>query len=207
MNDDSDLVRRCLGGDRTAWGDLLGRYGDLIYGLLHKAGVRDAAGADAFQEVSILLWKGLPRLKKSQSLLPWIATTTRRIAWRASKRARARTGREKAVARTEAVPAEAQESLVRVEEEQAVRRALSSLQERCRRLLSLLYFETPEGGYDEVARRLDMPRGSIGPTRARCLEGLRKELAALGVTEPVSAASRAASIPSSPPRIPTRGPS
>ena len=207
MNDDSDLVRRCLGGDRAAWADLLGRYGDLVYGLLWKAGLKDAAGADAFQEVSILLWKGLPRLKKAGSLLPWIATTTRRVAWRTTRRARAQASREKAVARKEAVPAEGPENLARLEEEQAVRRGLLALGERCRRLLALLYFETPEGGYDEVARRLDMPRGSIGPTRARCLEGLRRELAALGIGEPVSGERPAASIPRAPPKNQAGGPS
>lgn len=197
MTPDADLVRLCLDGDRVAWADLLGRYADLAYAVFRRAGLDAAERADAFQEVSVLLWRGLPGLRRAESLVPWIATTSRRIAWRARKRARARTERERAVSRPESegggAPADALSAL---EEEHAVRRALAALGERCRRLLTLLYFQTPEGGYDEVAARLGMPRGSIGPTRARCLEGLRRELAALGVREDdVSPRVDAASAP------------
>lgn len=180
-----------------AWSDLLARYADLIYGLLRRAGLdRDACG-DGFQEVSILLWKGMPKLRSADSLLPWIATTTRRVSWRMRKRGGARTRREESVARPEADPAAAPgETLVALEEEQAVRRALAALGERCRRLLAALYFEEAGGGYDDVAKRLGIPRGSIGPTRQRCLEGLKRELEALGFSTEVSRMPPAASIPS-----------
>ena len=44
--------------------------------------------------------------------------------------------------------------------------------ERCRRLLRVLMADPPPA-YADVAVALDMPIGSIGPTRARCLERLR----------------------------------
>ncbi len=178
---DPALVRRCLDGDRSAWGDLLGRYADLMYGLLRRSGLDEATAADAFQEISLLLWKQLKRLRDAERLLPFIATTTRRVAWRMKKRDRARAGRDREVARPEAAAEPSpDEQVASLEQEQAVRVALSSLGERCRRLLSALYFTSADGGYDEVAERLGIPRGSIGPTRRRCLEGLRKELLALG---------------------------
>jgi RNA polymerase sigma factor (sigma-70 family) len=184
---DADLVRRCLDGDRVAWADLLGRYGDLVHSLLRRAGLDAAAAADGFQEVSVLLWKGLARLRSADRLLPWIATTTRRVAWRARKRSKARDLRQAAAARTEQDPADSpSDALVALEEEQAVRQALAALGERCRRLLSALYFQVSDGGYDEVAERLGIPRGSIGPTRQRCLEGLRRELVALGLGDEAS---------------------
>jgi RNA polymerase sigma factor (sigma-70 family) len=63
----------------------------------------------------------------------------------------------------------------------AVRRALAALPERQRRLMGLLVHR-PDLSYEEVGRRLDMPIGSIGPTRARCLDRLRRSdgLRALG---------------------------
>ena len=61
MTPDADLVRRCLAGDRTAWAALLERYADLVHGLLWRAGLDEASRADAFQEVSVLLWKNLRR--------------------------------------------------------------------------------------------------------------------------------------------------
>ena len=178
---DPDLVRRCLAGDRTGWADLLARYADLIYGLLRRSGLDEATAADAFQEVSLLLWKQLKRLRDAERLLPFIATTTRRVAWRMKKRDKARAGRDREIARPEAATGPSPDDRVAsLEQEQAVRVALSGLGERCRRLLSALYFASADGGYDEIAERLGIPRGSIGPTRQRCLEGLRKELLALG---------------------------
>ena len=151
MESDAELIRRCLSDDRAAWADLLARYGDLVYGLLHHAGLDAATSADAFQEVSILLWKGVGRLRRTESLLPWLVITSRRVAWRMKKRAKARAGRQTAVARSEADPAAAPDAaLASLEQEQAVRQSLALLGERCRRLLSALYFQSFDGSYDEL---------------------------------------------------------
>jgi RNA polymerase sigma factor (sigma-70 family) len=194
---DTDLVRRCLDGDRVAWADLLGRYGDLIYGLLHRAGLDPAACADGFQEVSLLLWKNLPRLRDADRLLPWIATTTKRVGWRTRVRRRAHDAREASVARADRDPgAPPDVALAALEEEQAVRTALAALAERCRRLLTALYFAPGEASYDDVSARLGIPRGSIGPTRQRCLEALREELESRGFGVPeVSTPPAPASVP------------
>jgi RNA polymerase sigma factor (sigma-70 family) len=57
----------------------------------------------------------------------------------------------------------------------ALRRALGRLPQRCRQLLRIL-MASPPPSYAEVAAALDVPVGSIGPTRARCLQRLRREL-------------------------------
>jgi hypothetical protein len=44
--------------------------------------------------------------------------------------------------------------------------------DRCQRLLLVLMTDPPPS-YQDVAETLSMPIGSIGPTRARCLERLR----------------------------------
>src|SRR5262245_11632858 len=125
---DSELVARCLEGERAAWAELLKRYADLVYGLLHKAGVDETTAADVFQEVAILLWKNLKRLHRVETLVPWIATTTTRLAWRVKKRAKSRAARDASLARPEADPQVAPPQAVEaLEEEQAVRRTLASL--------------------------------------------------------------------------------
>ncbi len=195
---DPDLVRRCLDGDRAAWSALLARYGDLVHSVCRGAGLDEAAGADVFQDVCVLLWKRLPRLRRTDRLLPWLATTTRRAAWRAKRRGKARAARQRAVARPErAADASPEAALRTIEEEQAVRQAFASLGESCRRLLKALYFEGRTPSYAEVARRLGIPKGSIGPTRQRCLEGLRRELILLGFGDrPVSTGGSAVSTSS-----------
>jgi RNA polymerase sigma factor (sigma-70 family) len=66
------------------------------------------------------------------------------------------------------------EQLGQIEREHTVERALSQMTDRCRRLIELLYFDSKEPSYAEIAAAMGMPEASIGPTRARCLEKLRK---------------------------------
>lgn len=197
---DPELVAACLAGEAEAWSALLGRYLDLVYGLARQCGLDDARAQDVVQEVSLALWKGLGRLRSSQRLLPWILKTTRREAWRLARRGRQARQREERSARDEAAPVEPSSAdLVRLEEEQAVREALGALEERCRRLLRALYFEpVGEQGYDALAEVLGIPRGSIGPTRGRCLEKLRAELLTRGL-------GNSADAPESPPPTPPPG--
>jgi DNA-directed RNA polymerase specialized sigma24 family protein len=65
--------------------------------------------------------------------------------------------------------------LLVTEDQLAVRSAFARLGETCRQLLRLMLADPPLS-YDEIAAALDRPRGSLGPTRQRCLEQLRKLL-------------------------------
>lgn len=69
------------------------------------------------------------------------------------------------------------EVIERLERQHAVRRAMEALDERCRILLTLLFYRADPPPYSDIAARLGIPEGSIGPTRARCLEKLRRVLA------------------------------
>ena len=51
----------------------------------------------------------------------------------------------------------------------------------CRELLRLLYFDRTEPSYEQISARLQMPKGSIGPTRARCLQKMRQILQTMGI--------------------------
>jgi RNA polymerase sigma factor (sigma-70 family) len=180
---DPELVAACLAGEARAWNALVARYADLVYGLARQAGLDPSRAQDVVQDVHVALWKGLARLRQAERLLPWLVKTARREAWRASRRSRSAAARERATARRETAegpPLGA--GLEALEEEQAVREALAALDERCRRLLRALYFEGGlDAGYDALAERLGIPRGSIGPTRGRCLEKLKGEVAARGL--------------------------
>ena len=63
-----------------------------------------------------------------------------------------------------------------LEQQQAVRQAVGALPERCKDLVTLLFYKKDDLSYTEIARQMDMPVASIGPTRARCLEKLKKLL-------------------------------
>jgi RNA polymerase sigma factor (sigma-70 family) len=68
------------------------------------------------------------------------------------------------------------EILFDVEQEQALRDAVSSLSPRCRQLVEMLFFESPARPYKEIAEQLGMACGSIGFIRGRCLQRLRAQL-------------------------------
>jgi RNA polymerase sigma factor (sigma-70 family) len=73
-----------------------------------------------------------------------------------------------------------EEAALALERQHLVRQCLQHLSPSCQELLALLYAEEPPCSYVEVAQRLGVPLGSIGPRRARCLEHLKKLLEKFG---------------------------
>lgn len=182
---DDDLVRACLDGDDAAWEALVRRYGRLVHGLAARAGLDPEAAADVVQTVFVIVYRNLGLLDEPAALGGWIATIARREAWRASRRDARRTETEEAAVSDPAVgpdpgPPRADERLERAERAFLVERGLERIDERCRALLGILFWESPTPSYREIAERLDVPVGSLGPTRGRCLEKLRQALEELG---------------------------
>ncbi len=70
--------------------------------------------------------------------------------------------------------------LLQAEEQSVLAAAFGRLAERCQRLLRLLMVDPPPH-YEEVAAALAIPIGSVGPTRARCLERLTREVKIAGL--------------------------
>jgi RNA polymerase sigma factor (sigma-70 family) len=185
--EDSRLVEGCLAGDPRSWAALVRRHERLVYAVARSYRLSDSDLGDVFQEVFAALVTGLPRLRESRALVRWLSSTAQRIARTTALRRR----REQAMAVSpEAIPRLAAEAppvgadLERLEEQAMIRLGLAALAPRCRRLLEALYYEDPVPGYTEIGRRLGLPTGSIGPTRARCLERLRSALDALLSTPP-----------------------
>ena len=181
---DEALVLACRDGDATAWETLVDRYQRLIFALARHAGLDEEQAADVFQRVFTLLYEALNKIEQPALVGAWLTTTTRHEAWRMSRRERAATRvyglrleQASGVADDGLLP----EALVlRLEEQHKVRVALASLDERCRQLLELLFYRADAPAYSEIAASLGMSEGGIGPTRARCLEKLRRRLEAQG---------------------------
>lgn len=178
---DDHLVRACLQGDSHAWETLIGRYERLIYSIPRRNGMDTDRAADVFQDVCVALHRGLPRLKSSRALSTWIQKTTQRIT-RDHRVKAARTSSLDEARETGGFPDPADPSpltpdvMEELEVQHHLREQLSRLDERCRRLLLMLFYTDPQPSYTEIARELGIAGGSIGPTRARCFEKLRKNL-------------------------------
>lgn len=186
----ADLVRLCLAGDETAWHRIVDRYQGLVFGIARHEGLSTEAAADIAQQVFTVLLERLHTVEEVERLPAWIATVARRHAWRARDVHR----REPAVdtvaldvtARVgSGDPSDPVEDRV---EALWLHEAVRDLGAPCAELLACLYFDPCEPSYAEIAARTGRSIGSIGPSRARCLDKLRQKMQADGLlrTEPPS---------------------
>lgn len=170
---DVQLVDACRAGDEDAWAHLIERYSALIASIPRRYRLSEDLVEEVFAEVCAILFRSLAGIRDAQALPRWVARTATRATWEIARRAR-RSLPPEMPELTGAAPPD--ELVAAFEEEQIVRRALAAIPEKCRRLLRLLYFDPSAPSYDEIAHRMKVPRGSLGPTRRRCLDRLRDRL-------------------------------
>lgn len=179
---DLELVLACRRGDQLAWEKLIRRYQRLIYAIPLRAGLDEDQAAEIFQDVFATLFQKLNDIEEPEKLQAWLVTTARRKTWRTiSKAQRPRSGSTAEEQAKEAATIADQtplpdEQLLMLEEQHLIRLALASMDERCRTLLQMLFYSPESPSYAEIAAKLGIPEGSIGPTRARCLAKLLRLL-------------------------------
>lgn len=175
-DDDAALLHACRAGETAAWEALVLRYQRLVYAIPRRAGLAEDAVADVFQQVFVTLLEHLHRIEQPHRLGAWLTTTARRESLRQLRRARA--GAPASGNTPEDDPLDQlidpdllpDEVIERLEQQHSVRQAVAALDERCRTLLTMLFFRDEVVPYTEIAAALGVPAGSIGPTRARCLK-------------------------------------
>jgi RNA polymerase sigma factor (sigma-70 family) len=175
--DVSALLARAAAGEQEAWDALVDGFSNLLWAVARAHRLDDADCADAVQTAWLRLLENLTRITDPERLGAWLSTTVRRECLRLIRRS----GREY-VSDAEAfadIPepraAELDAGLLLEERDAALWTLFEGIPDRCRRLLRVLMAE-PVPSYQEVSAALDMPIGSIGPTRQRCLERLRRHL-------------------------------
>lgn len=176
-SDDSALVQACLKGDEAAWKEFVQRYARLIFSIaLHKGLSRDDAD-DVVQNVFTLAYRRLESLRDQKLVAAWLITTTHRECSRIVKRFPNELELDESLADDEELSLDELEIM---EYRYVVRAAIDRLEPSCRELLTALFLEAPTPSYQEIAGRLGIATGSIGPTRARCFEKLEKLLIEMG---------------------------
>ena len=178
------LVEAAAAGEPQAWRELIDRYAVLIRSVCRNHRLCDADGEDVAQLTWLRAVEHIGRLRDPERFGAWLATTARHECLRvlhASKRVvpTADDVRNPLFA----AHVDEDEIALAAERRAAVRQALPALPDRQRTLLRLLHAES-EPSYEEIGAKLGMPVGSIGPTRGRAIERLRKEIQ----LEPLSAA-------------------
>jgi len=164
---DHELIQACLRQEQDGWKELVNRYQRLIYSVARSLCPSPEDTADIFQHVCLELHRSLHQLRNEQTLPAWLITVTRRRAYAVLRGQRPQVP-------IEDVEATMDGRIEGIKREFEVESALDQLPERCEKLLRLLYFDIDEPSYADISRNMGMPVASIGPTRARCLEKLKK---------------------------------
>jgi RNA polymerase sigma factor (sigma-70 family) len=167
------VVRAARTGDAGAWSALVDRFAARVRRVAcrHRLAAHDVE--DVVQTTWLRLLEHIDRVREPGAMGAWLETTARRESLRLVNAGRLEDliDVEPEVGAAEPVD---EQRLAAAEQRAALHTALSRLRGRERALFSLLLAD-PQPSYSEIARALDMPIGSIGPTRARCLERLRSD--------------------------------
>ena len=179
MRDDlavTDLVTRARDRDQQAWDALVERYAPLIWSICRRYRLGGADAEDAAQAVWLRLVDQLDNVRDPAAIAGWLATTTRRECCRALRAAR-RPQASWPSLDAETIPDQqarpAEQELLAAERHAALREAVAQLTRREQQLIAILAADPPVP-YAEISARLGIPVGSIGPTRGRCLDKLRR---------------------------------
>ena len=182
MATDAELVLACRRGDETAWNALVERYQRLIITIPRRAGLSEEQAADVFQEVFLTLFEKLDEIEQPEKIRSWLVTTAKFKTWSAI---RSRKGfytpeteeeMELEMANLKDNSPLADDVLIELEQQHQIRTALKELEERCQKILSMIYLRDAAASYAEVAAAIGVGESSISPLRSRCLQKLAKIL-------------------------------
>ena len=167
-------LERAAAGEAQALDEIVRELNPLLWHVARSQGLAPHEVADVVQTTWLELVRHLDEIKTPGALTSWLVTVTKREAWATSRRRRRLTPTDELVERASLDP-EPVQGVLAEERARSLWENFQKLSEQCRRLLRVVVMvERPD--YAAVSDALGMPHGSIGPTRGRCLEKLRKLL-------------------------------
>jgi RNA polymerase sigma factor (sigma-70 family) len=187
-----DLVICARDGDVQAWEALVERYAPLIWSICRKYRLGRADADDVEQSVWLRLVEQLDNIREPTALPGWLATTTRRECGRLVRAAHGPHSVVYALDAENVRDEQAQtveQEVLSAERHAALREAFTHLPPECQQLTAMLIADPPLP-YAEISARLSMPVGSIGPTRGRCLNRMRRHPAIAALTNAKSGSPR-----------------
>ena len=172
--DVAELLRRAADGDMTAWNRLIDQFQRLIWSITVTFKLTESDAADVVQTTWLRLLEHIDRIEYPDRVGSWLAATARNECLRnlAARKRVVPSDDDVELSSALAYGPEVDERLLAHERDQTVRDAMSRLPRRWQRLLEMLMADPP-ASYADISDELELPIGSIGPTRGRCLARLR----------------------------------
>ncbi len=168
--DFSALVNAALSGDNHAWDALVQRLSGVVWKTVLGSSLSPEDRKDACAATFFRLYERLGTVREPAKLPGWVAAVARNEVVAIVRSSQRQRGDSRTVL-VDLRPVD--EQLIDDELRVALARAFARLPIDGQRLLGLL-MEEPPLAYDDIAQRLGVPRGSIGPTRGRLLDRLRR---------------------------------
>ncbi|MBV7327349.1 sigma-70 family RNA polymerase sigma factor [Chloroflexi bacterium TSY] len=182
---DVELIEACLRGEEEAWEVLLKRYSRLIYTIPIRFGFSQLVADEIFQETCLVLLEKLETLSKRERLHAWLVTVTKRACIQRMRKHKREGGAIHMLPNDKTDGLHVEDQLLLLEQKSLVHAAIANMEPKCKQLLTALFFDEPPKSYETISVELNIPIGSIGPTRKRCLEKLRQEIAILEAGVPI----------------------
>lgn len=190
MNEVAELVEAAAAGSSAAWDDLVARFGGLIWSIARSHGLERADATEVSQTTWLRLAEHITTLSDPARVGAWLTTTARRESIRIGRLA----SRQILVDPWDLLehsggdePLDA--AMLREEQDVLVQQAMALLPLRCRELLVRLVASATPPSYASLSAEVGVPIGSIGPTRSRCLDHLRRLLDEVSGSEAPSTAA------------------
>lgn len=176
----AEIVSAAAAGDTMAWAVLLRRYGSMVMAIARRCRLPEADVAEVHQVTWLRMVENIDRIEQPERIGAWLATTAKRESLRVVRaKGRVTFDHDGLLQRPDPNIGSPDAGPIGDERATAVRRAFALLPPHCQRLLGVL-MKDDLPSYKEISQVLDMPVGSIGPTRGRCLEHLRRIMEDLG---------------------------
>ena len=174
------LFQQWREGEGHALDDLVHLLSPMLWQVVRATGLDHGAAEDVVQTTWLTFVRAGESISEPRAVAGWLCTTARREAWRVSRQStRLRPTDDEAIARRLPDEPAPEDHVVLDDENSRLWDALGRLPERCQKLLRIVAAEA-RPDYSVVSAQLGMPVGSIGPTRGRCLDKLRRELVQAG---------------------------
>lgn len=165
------LVQAARRGDQLAWTRLHQQFDSMLRTIACSCRLPGHDVDDAVQNTWIKLYRHISGIREPSAVGGWLATTVRRESLRLLQSHVREILTDDPRSNDEAHEGRPEVRLLELERHRVLARAFATLPDRHRRLMTLI---ARDAGYEQIETTLDMPMGSIGPIRSRCLARLQR---------------------------------